>query len=131
MITASNVKDYLKGSIDGVNNWFSGSLRSNKEKGICIYSKQAMGRNKVCLGGLDNTSTFVQGYSILIHWNKNASESEQKAMEVYEALWGQNPVINKHKVIKIDLRDANPIGVGVDDNGIYEFVINFDFLYER
>ena len=117
MITASNVKDYLKGSIDGVNNWFSGSLRSNKEKGICIYSKQAMGR--------------VQGYSILIHWNKNASESEQKAMEVYEALWGQNPVINKHKVIKIDLRDANPIGVGVDDNGIYEFVINFDILYER
>ena len=79
MITASNVKDYLKGSIDGVNNWFSGSLRSNKEKGICIYSKQAMGRNKVCLGGLDNTSTFVQGYSILIHWNKNANESEQKA----------------------------------------------------
>lgn len=131
MITASNVKDYLKGRIDGVNNWYCGSLRSNKEKCICVYSKQAMGRNTICLGGLDNTSTFVQGYSVLVHWNKNANDSEQKAMEVYRTLWGQDPVINNHKVIKIDLRDANPIGLGVDDNGIYEFVINFDILYER
>ena len=52
-------------------------------------------------------------------------------MEIYNALWGQNPVINGHRVIKIDLRDANPIGLGVDDNGIYEYVINFDILYER
>ena len=131
MITASNVKDYLKDKIDVVNNWYSGSLRSNSEKGICVYSEQAMSRNEVCIGGLDNTSTFVQGYSILIHWNKNAKESEEKAMEVYESLWGQNPVINKYKVIKINLRDANPICIGVDDNGIYEFVINFDILYER
>lgn len=131
MITASNVKDYLKDKIDGVNNWYSGSLRSDGGKGICVYSKAAMGGNKVCLGGVENTSTFAQGYSILIHWNKNANESEEKSMEVYKALWGKNPVINKHKVVNINLRDANPICIGVDDNGIYEFVINFDILYER
>lgn len=131
MITASNVKDYLKSKIDGVANWYSGSLRADREKGVCVYSKQAMGSNIVCVGGLENTSTFVQGYAILVHWNKNASDSEQMAMDIYSALWGQNPTINNHRVIKINLRDANPIGIGVDDNGIYEFVINFDIVYER
>lgn len=131
MITASDVKEYLKSQINGVNNWYSGSLRDSKEKGICVYSKPAMSKNKVAVGGIDNTSTFVQGYAILIHWNKNAKTSEEKAMEIYTQLWGSNPVINGHRIIKIDLRDANPVSVGVDDNGIYEFVINFDILYER
>ena len=90
-----------------------------------------MGTNKVCVGGLENTSTFIQGYSVLVHWTKNTIETELKSMEIYNALWGQNPVINGHRVIKINLRDANPIGLGVDDNGIYEYVINFDILYER
>jgi hypothetical protein len=131
VITSSNVKDYLKSKIDGVDRWYSGSLRSNDVKGICVYSKPSMGTNKVCVGGLENTSTFIQGYSVLIHWTKNTIETELKSMEIYNALWGQNPVINGHRVIKIDLRDANPIGLGVDDNGIYEYVINFDILYER
>ncbi len=51
MITSSNVKDYLKSKIDGVDRWYSGSLRSNDVKGICVYSKPSMGTNKVCVGG--------------------------------------------------------------------------------
>lgn len=131
MITASDIKDYLKSHITGVNNWYSGSLRDNLEKSMCVYSKESMSNNKLAIGGKDSTSTFNQGYSVLIHWNKNAKESELKAMEVYNKFFGENPTINNHEVVEFDMRNSNPISVGVDDNGIYEFVINFDCLYKR
>ncbi|MDY5480181.1 MAG: minor capsid protein [Peptostreptococcus porci] len=131
MITASDIKDYLKLHISGVNSWFSGSMRDNGEKCICVYSKESMGLNTISMGGKENTSTFNQGYAILVHWNKNAKESELKAMEVYDRLWGENPTINNHEVVRFSMRNSNPVGVGTDDNGIYEFVINFDCLYKR
>lgn len=129
MITASDVKDFLKTKIVDVNNWYGGALKNSDEKGICVYSKPAMGKNLYAIG--QKHSIKLNGFSILIHWNKNYKESEIKSAEVYEVLNNINSSIAGHRIIKTDFRTSNPVGVGVDENNIYEFVIYFDLHYER
>lgn len=129
-MTISDFKDWLKTLID-CPNWFSGGLRDTSEKAIVIYSGKAY-VNPMAIGGLQNSSYKGKGIRILIHWNKNVRESELKAQEVYNILHGLTNVeiVNK-RVIKFNMRDPEPVYLGVDDSGIYEYVIDLEIIYER
>ncbi len=129
-MTISNFKDWLKGIID-CPNWFTGGLRTIDEKAIVIYNGQAF-VNPMAIGGLKNSSYKGKGIRILIHWNKNVRESELKAQKVYNTLHGlTNVEIAGKRVIKFNMRDPEPIYLGVDESGIYEYVIDLEIIYER
>lgn len=69
---------------------------------------------------------------MLIHWNKNSTETEKTAYKLYEQLEAVSSfLLNDTKVYFIKLLQSEPISVGTDDNGIYEYVIEFDIYYER
>lgn len=129
-MTISDFRDWLKTKID-CPNWSSGGLRSTDEKAIVIYNGQAF-VNPMAIGGLQNSSYRGKGIRILIHWNKNVRESELKAQEVYNAINGlTNVEVAGKRVIKFNMRDPEPIYLGVDDSGIYEYVIDLEIIYER
>jgi len=125
----SEVKDYLKTVIDSPQ-WYSGKIDGTVEQCIGIYSRQGKSPN-IALGGLTNTSYSTKAISILVHWGKNSSIAEQQAQEVYNALFGQGAVIGGKRVIKFDMKDSEPIGVGTDTNGFYEYVIDTIIYFER
>lgn len=125
----SEVKDYLKTVID-CPQWYSGKIDATVEQCIGVYSVKGPAPN-IALGGLTNTSYSTKAISILVHWGKNSNVAEQKAQEVYNALFGQNAVIGGKRVIKFDMRTSEPIGVGTDGNGIYEYVIETVIYFER
>lgn len=129
MITISDFKDWLKTKIY-CPNWFTGGLRTTEEKAIVIYNGQAF-INPMAVGGIQNSSYVGKGIRILIHWNKNIKDSELKAQEVYRALFGQGGTIAGKRVIQFNMRDPEPIYLGVDDSGIYEYVIDLEIIYER
>lgn len=129
MITISDFKDWLKTKID-CPQWFAGSLRTTKEKAIVIYNGSSY-TNPIAIGGLDNSTYRGKGIRILVHWNKNTKDSEIKANEVYNLLLGQNGTILNKRIINFNMRDPEPIFLGVDDSGIYEYVIDLEMIIER
>ncbi|TAN69152.1 hypothetical protein WS9_003785 [Paraclostridium sordellii 8483] len=123
------VREYLKSKID-CPQWYIGKIDGNKEQCIGIYNIQGP-KNNIALGGLKNTSYSTKAISILIHWGKNANIAEQKAQEVYNSLFGQQGIIGSKRVINFDMRNNEPISVGTDKNGIYEYVIEVNIIHER
>jgi len=130
MITISDFKDWIKTKID-CPNWFVGGLRTTDEKAIVIYNGQAF-INPMAIGGPQNSSYKGKGIRMLIHWNKNVRETEIKAQEVYNTLHGvTNVIIAGKRVIQFNMRDPEPVYLGVDDSGIYEYVIDLEIIHER
>ena len=129
-MTISDFRDWLKTKID-CPNWYSGGLRTTDEKAIVIYNGNAF-INPMAIGGLQNSSYKGKGIRILVHWTKNVRESEIKAMEVYDALHGEiNVEIEGKRIIQFNMRNPEPISLGVDDSGIYEYVIDLEIIHER
>jgi len=129
MITLKDVREFLKTKID-CDNWYSGKIDASKDKCIGIYNIQG-GKPYIALGGIDNTSYSSKAISILVHWTNNSNTAELKAQEVYNALFGQLGIIGEHKVIMFDMKTDEPVNVGADSNGIFEYVINLTIKYER
>lgn len=125
----SEVRDFLKTKID-CPQWGINSLLAGKEQAICLYGIQGPKPN-IAIGGLQNTSYATKAVSILIHWGNSPDIAERKAQEVFNAIFGQDAVIGGKRVINFDMRTSEPISVGTDSNGIYEYVIETVIYYER
>jgi hypothetical protein len=127
----TEIKDYLKTKITDCTQWYTGNIDSTVEKCIGIYSSAEGLKPNIALGGLDNTSYSTKAISILVHWTKNSNTAEQKAQEVYNSLFGQDAVIGGKRVVKFDMLKSEPIGVGKDENGYYEYAIPIIIYFER
>lgn len=128
-MTLAEIRDYLKTKID-CPNWYIGKIDGDKEQCIGIYGLPGPKPN-IAIGGLTNTSYSKKAISILIHWGKNANIAEIKAQEVYSALFGQSALVGGHRVVVFDMRTTEPIVLGTDSKGIYEYVIETNIIYER
>lgn len=129
MMTLKDVKDWMKENVKA-DVWKIGTYDNSKDKTICVRNLSS-NRSKLAIGGLSNTGTAVKGISIVIHWNKNPDETERMAQSIYELFYGQKPVIGDYQVIKCDMRNDEPVSVGIDDKGIYEYVIETWITYQR
>ena len=129
MMTLKDVKDWLKEQVSA-DVWKIGTYDASNEKTICVRNLTS-NRGKLAIGGLQNTSTAVKGVSIIVHWSKNPDETECVAQEVLALFYGKQPVIGDYQIVKCDMRSDEPISVGTDDNGIYEYVIETWLTYER
>jgi hypothetical protein len=129
MMLLSEIKDWLKTKID-CPNWYVGKIDGSVEQCIGIYSIEG-GKPNIAIGGLSNTTYAKKSISILIHWGENTTPAEIKAQEVYSVLFGQDATIGGKRVIMFDMRTSEPIGVGTDNNGIFEFIIEVNIIYER
>ncbi|EFE46241.1 hypothetical protein HMPREF0863_01640 [Erysipelotrichaceae bacterium 5_2_54FAA] len=129
MMTLKDVKDWLKEKVSA-DVWKIGVYDASKDKTICVRNLTS-NRGKLAIGGLQNTSTAVKGVSIVVHWSKNPDETERVAQEVHALFYGQRPVIGGYQLIKCDMRSDEPISVGMDASGTYEYVIEIWLTYER
>ena len=129
-MTLVEIKDWLKTQITDCPNWYIAKIDGSKDQCIGIYNLEGPAPN-IAVGGLQNTSCTIKAISILVHWGKDANVAEQKAQGVYNKFFGQAAVINRHRVINFDMRNSEPIYVGSDANGIYEYVIQTNIIYER
>lgn len=128
-MTLAEIRDWLKTKIE-CPCWYIGKIDGSKEQCIGLYGIQGPKAN-IAIGGLSNSSYTTKAISILVHWDKNSNTAEQKAQEVYNSLFGQDGIIGGKRVIQFDMITSEPISVGTDDNGIYEYVIEANIIYER
>lgn len=128
-MTLADIKNFLKQNIE-CPNWYVGKRDKNQEHSITVYPTQPPAP-RVPIGGITNTSYTVKAVSVLVHWGSLTTPAEIKAMEVFDLITGQQPMIGGKRVIKIDPRTAEPVGMGTDDRGFYEYVINFLIYYKK
>lgn len=129
MMTLKDVKDWLKSQVSA-DVWMIGAYDASRNKTVCVRNLTS-NRGMLAVGGLQNTTTAVKGVSIVVHWNKNPDETERVAQSIHALFYGQHPDISGYQIVKCDMRSDEPISVGTDTNGIYEYVIETWLTYER
>ena len=67
-------------------NVYIGKLDNKKQRSIGVYSRPGKGTPDIALGGLECTTHSTKPISLLVHWNKSKSETEQAAWELFEKL---------------------------------------------
>ena len=131
MLGLAEVRDWLKGFGIG-ENLYIGKLDNKKDKSLGVYQRKNDLPPRMTLGGWENAAYEVKPVSILLHWNKNARETEEASFDLYKKLQSiTDTTINSLPIYKLILRNNEPIDVGADEKGVYERVIEFDLIYER
>lgn len=129
MISLLNILEWIE-EFGIAEHYHIGKLDSKEEKSIGVYQKNADREPRKCLGGYE--SYDIKGISILIHWNKDADETEQAAMKLYDAISKVTSLtINNIHIPYIKMLMSEPEDVGTDSNGVYERVIWFDLYYRK
>lgn len=128
-MTLTEVKDFLKSKVD-CPNWYVGKRDNTKEECITVYPTDGVAP-VLPLGGVDQGTYGTKAVSVFVHWGEYCTPAEEKAQQVYNCLFGQSGTIGGKEVIKFDMRTAEPVGIGTDDKGIYEYVINFVIYYKK
>lgn len=133
MLTLKDIRQYISGlGIAEDSNVYIGKLDNKKQKSIGVYSRATSGMPGIALGGLECTTYDTKPISLLVHWNKNKDETEAAAWELFEKLRNVSSLnIGDTHIDYLRLMAPEPQDVGTDDNGVYEYVIWLDFIYQR
>lgn len=127
-MTLSEILDWLE-TVINCPQYYMGKVGSASQS-ITIYNTTGPAP-RIAVGGLGNTSYTNKSISLLVHWGKSPSSAETKAQEVYAAMFGQSATIGGKRVIMFQMKTSEPVGVGTDDEGIYEYVIEVNIVHER
>lgn len=123
------VRDWFKTIVPGLNTYSIGRFDATIEKVLC-FKRGTVAGQPLSMGGIGNTTYSTFAVNMILHWNKNAGETDAKAEEIKETLLHlDHPIIDGKRVVSLRLRNVIPIDV--DENGIYEYAIEFEFIYPR
>lgn len=133
MLSLKDVRQYISGlGMADDDRVYIGKMDSKKQKSIGVYSRPTSGNPNIALGGLDCTTYDTKPISLLIHWNKSKGEAEEAAYRLFEKLKSVTSLsIGGIHINYLRLMVPEPQDIGTDDNGVYEYVIWLDFVYQR
>ena len=132
MMKLTEVRDWLKTTLNWTDGAFIGKMDNTQEKAFCVYSRSDRSGTGIAVGGLVCTPTDVKKVSLVIRYGKYANLAEEKAQAVYTALLGVTGVtIGGSRVAYISLTSREPIPLDTDESGVYEYVIEMDIVHER
>lgn len=131
MIMLNDVCQYIEKLKPSFDNYYLGFIDKKKEKTLGVYGLK--NNSKVmALGGLVNTSYAIRYVSLLVHWNHSTSESEEVANQLFNSIQDSRPeYIGNHRINYLMMNNGGAIDIGRDDNGVCEYVIEFEINYER
>ncbi len=133
MLRLTDIQDWIISlGIAQEDHVYIGKLDNKQQKSIGIYGRSSSGSPDIALGGLACTSYDTRAVSLLVHWNRDKIESEETAYELFEKLRNISSLdIGDTHIRYLRLMVPEPQDVGTDDNGVYEYVIWLDLIYQR
>ncbi len=133
MLALYDIRQYISSlGIAADDNVYIGKLDSKKQKSIGVYSRPTSGPANIAIGGLECTTYDTKPVSLLIHWSKSKDEAERTAYDLFEKLKSVTSLtIGDTHINYLRLMVPEPQDVGTDDDGVYEYVIWLDFIYQR
>lgn len=133
MILLKDIRDYIASlEIAEDENCYCGIMPDKKDKSIGTYPLKTGRAPIVPIGGMENKTYETKSVSFLVHWNRSPTETEEAAIKLYEKLQATEQIeINGHFIKFIQMGQEEPVPVGTDDNGIFEYVIECLIYYDR
>lgn len=125
----ATIRDYLKTLDSKADHYSIGKIDNSKDKSIGVYGDGYQTR----VEAVGRASSYdTAGIRILIHWNKNANATEAFARSLYEELrYIQDTDMGTVHVQYLDLTYSEPIFLGTDENGVYEYLISCVVYFRR
>ncbi len=131
MLSLADIREYISG-LGIAEQVYIGKLDNKKTHSIGVYHRKGSGPPVTALGGPEQSSYDIRRISLLIHWDKDVRASEAAAYSLYEKLQNESSlVMGETPVHFLIFQVPEPVDVGTDDNGVYEYVIWVDFVYQR
>lgn len=130
MLKLNDILNYMKGKGAPFSHYYIGKLNTKNDNSLGIYNLNRNTGDYMAIGGEDSTKTKSKYLSLLIHGNKNKTETETLAFTLYDILKkARNDKVGSHDVNYIRLLCDEPIDVDMDSNGVYEYVIELQLYY--
>ena len=85
------IRDWLE-TLNVAEHYYIGRLDNKKEKSLGVYSRSGGGSPILAIGGIQNSSYDVKAVSLLLHWNRNARETEAAALVLWGQLFGRTDI---------------------------------------
>lgn len=129
MLSLDYIADYIESKMQCttyVGKLYSGGSNNANTNVIAIYNTKS--EQHTAIGG--HRSYNYKGFKILVHCNKNYAESERFAFDAYELFADKRININELECI-MQPRYSEPICVGTDNYGIWEFVVDVVAIYKE
>lgn len=128
-MTLDDVVNWLETVVESPN-WYIGQI-GKPDKSIGLYNTTGA-QPRIAVGGLEATGYVIKPISILVHWGRNSDLAERKAQEVYNAFFGiSNAEIGGKRVSMFKMVTPQPVNVGTDSEGVFEYVIETHIYHER
>ena len=111
-------------------NVYIGKLDAKKQKSIGVYNFK---RGDAYEHGIGQELSYgAKKVTFLVHWNKSPTETEKAAIALFNNLRSiRNEEINGKTILFVRPLVNAPVDVGTDDAGIFEMVIEAEFIFER
>lgn len=129
-ITLKQIKDYFKSDFKWSDSISIGKIDNNQEKAICFYNSKRNLSYQGVIGGKKNKSTYIKSITILLRYTKNQDSAEIKAQEIYE-FFEERTFYIENKRIFTQMYNEEPMNLGTDKDGVYEYSIEIDLFIER
>lgn len=133
MILLRDIRNYIVSlSIAEDEHCFCGKMTDKMDKSIGVYNLKTGRQPVTAAGGDKNRSYSIKAISLLVHWNKNPTETETAAIQLYNMLRSTKQTqVNGHHIIFIQMLQEEPVSVNTDDNGVFEYVIECLFYIKN
>ena len=129
-ITLAQIRDYFENDFKWVDSLSIGKIDNNQEKAICFYNSKRNLSYQPVIGGKNLKTTYIKPITILLRYTKNQNNAEIKAQEIYE-FFEERTFFIENKRIFTQMYNEEPINLGTDDNGVYEYSIELNLYIER
>ncbi len=131
-MTLAEVRDWLE-TLELAEHCHIGRIENKKEKSLGVYGMARNGRPVMAIGGGALSSYDVRGVSLLLHWTRNAAAAETAAAALWDAVACVTDVDTPGgaHIQYIEPLVPEPVPVGTDDGGVYEYVVEMNIYYRR
>lgn len=123
----SQYRDYFKASFKWNEAISIGKIDNNQEKAICFYNSK---RTLAPIKTIDKNTYKIKPITILLRYTKNQDTAEQMANSIYEFFEDKYFQIENKRIISQHIY-SEPVALGTDDDGVYEYSLEIDLLEER
>lgn len=103
---------------------------SDDSVAVCFYNSKRVMPQINTIGGAENSSYGIKAITVLLRYTNDNYQAEQQALKIQNFFNRRKCEINQ-KNIRYELLYQEPIFLGTDDKGVYEYSFEINVYYER
>ena len=106
------------------------TINRNSARAIGVFHREGRAARVGTIGGPQNASYEMLRVTLWVRWGRDGCAADKKSAEIYHAV-AERDFSHEGRVGFMRALNAGPVWLGMDDRGIFEFVVDFDLYVEK